>query len=131
MGSMGHGGMGGGSGMRAADAPSSGTGRVMPADASAGNSNPKFKDVWPEIRALIYPRRWLLFGCFWLMLVNRSAGLVIPVLFKPTIDDVMNHDKMGLLPSLVTAAILATVIQGWTSFLLTQILSKSGQRLIT
>jgi len=122
--------MGGGRGMRPADSPSRGTGRAIAADATAQKPKPKFKDVWPEIRALILPRRWLLFGCFLLMCVNRSAGLVIPVLFRPTIDRVMNHDEMSLLPTLVTLAIAATVLQGWTSFMLTQILSKSGQRLI-
>jgi len=122
--------MGGGRGMRPADSPSRGTGRAIAADATAQKPKPKFKDVWPEIRALILPRRWLLFGCFCLMIVNRASGLVIPVLFRPTIDRVMHNGEMSLLPRLVTAAITATVIQGWTSFLLTQILSKSGQRLI-
>ncbi len=117
--------------MRAADAPSRGTGRAITADLTAQKPKPKLKDVWPEIRALILPRRWLLLGCLLLMIVNRASGLVIPVLFRPTIDRVMHNDEMSLLPSLVTAAILATVLQGWTSFMLTQILSKSGQRLIT
>ena len=122
--------MGGGRGMRPADSPSRGTGRAIAADATAQKPKPKFKDVWPEIRALIMPRRWLLFGCFLLMCINRASGLVIPVLFRPTIDRVMHNDEMSLLPKLVAAAIVATVLQGWTSFMLTQILSKSGQRLI-
>jgi subfamily B ATP-binding cassette protein MsbA len=116
--------------MRPADSPSRGTGRAIAADATAAKPKPKLKDVWPEIRALILPRRWLLFGCFLLMCINRSSGLVLPALFKPLIDLVMNKDQMYLLPKIVTLAVLATVIQGWTSFLLTQILSKSGQRLI-
>src|SRR5580700_5986851 len=130
MASFGHGGMGGGRGMRPADSPSRGTGRAVAADLTAKKPKPKFKDVWPEIRALILPRRWLLFGCFLLMCINRASGLVLPALFKPTLDLVMIKDQMQWLPRIVSAAILATVIQGWTSFLLTQILSKSGQRLI-
>src|ERR1700722_7966839 len=131
MGSMGHGGMGGGSGMRAADAPSRGTGRATAAELTAQRPKPKFKEVWPEIWALIKPRKWLLLGCFFLMCINRSSGLVLPALFKPLIDQVMHPPyRMDLLPGVVSAAVLATVIQGWTSFLLTQILSKSGQRLI-
>src|ERR1700722_8298482 len=101
MGSMGHGGMGGGSGMRAADSSSRGMGRAIAADATAQKPKPKLKDVWPEIRALIMPRRWLLLGCFALMCVNRASGLVIPVLFRPTIDRVMHNDEMSLLPKLV------------------------------
>jgi len=117
--------------MRAADAPSRGTGRATAAELTAQRPKPKFKEVWPEIWALIKPRKWLLLGCFFLMCINRSSGLVLPALFKPLIDQVMHPPyRMDLLPGVVSAAVLATVIQGWTSFLLTQILSKSGQRLI-
>jgi len=123
--------MGGGSGMRAADAPSRGTGRAIASDATAQKPKPKFKDVWPEIRALIYPRRWILLGCFFLMCINRASGLVLPWLFGPLIDLVMHKDQMWRLHGIVTLAVLGTIVQGWTSFMLTQILSKSGQRLIT
>jgi len=123
--------MGGGRGLRAADAPSRGTKRgVAAADLAAQKPKPKFKDVWPEIRTLILPRKWLLVGCFFLMCINRSSGLVLPALFRPLIDRVMNHDDMKMLPGIVSAAVLATLLQGWTSFMLTQVLSKSGQRLI-
>ena len=122
--------MGGGGRMRSADSPSRGVGKTAAAELSAQRPKPKFKDIWPEIRALILPRRWLLVGCFFLMCVNRASGLVLPALFKPLIDLVMYRDQMSLLPRIVTLAILATIIQGWTSFMLTQILSKSGQRLI-
>jgi ABC-type multidrug transport system fused ATPase/permease subunit len=115
--------------MRPADSPSRGVGRATAAEMTA-KKTPKLKDVWPEIWTLIKPRRWMLLGCFFLMCINRSSGLVLPALFRPLLDRVMIHDQMKYLPGIVSAAVLATVIQGWTSFMLTQILSKSGQRLI-
>jgi subfamily B ATP-binding cassette protein MsbA len=123
--------MGAAPGMRAVDSPARGMGRATSAELTAQKPKPKFKDVWPEIWALIKPRKWLLLGCFFLMCINRASGLVLPALFKPLIDLVMHPPyRMDLLPGVVSAAVTATVIQGWTSFMLTQILSKSGQRLI-
>jgi len=127
MGSFGH---GGGGGMRSADAASRGTGRAAAADATAKRPKPKLKSVMPEVWAVIKPRRWMLLGCLAMLCVNRAAGLVIPVLSKILIDNVMNHDQMDMLSGIMAATILGTVVQGFTSFMLTQILSKSGQRLI-
>ncbi len=105
-------------------------GRVKPADLTASRPKPKMKDVWPEIWKLVQPRLWLLLGCFGLMVINRSSGLVLPALFRPLIDRVMNAHQIWYLPRIVVAAVAATLVQGGTSFALTQVLSKSGQRLI-
>jgi subfamily B ATP-binding cassette protein MsbA len=120
--------MGGGA-MRSGDAPLRGAGRAITADLTK-KKKPKFKDVWPEIRALILPRRMLLAGAFLLMIVNRAAGLVLPASFKPLIDQVFTKHQLHLLPWVVGAVVLATTIQGVTSYSLTQLLSKEGQRLI-
>jgi ABC-type multidrug transport system fused ATPase/permease subunit len=119
-------------GMRSADSGSRGTGRAAAAELTAKRPKPKLKDIWPEIWALLRPRMWLMAGCFFLMCINRSSGLVLPALVRPLIDKVMNpvHPRMDLLPGIMTAAVMATLVQGYTSFLLTQLLSKSGQRLI-
>ena len=122
------GGMGGG--MHTADRGSRGIGRAISADMTAKRPKPKFRDVWPEIWALVKPRRVLLAGCFALMLVNRACALVLPASFKPLIDRVFSHHEMWLLPRIVGAVLGATLIQGITSYALTQLLSKSGQRLI-
>ena len=121
--------MGGGA-MRSADRPMRGTGRAIGADLTAARPKTKFKDVWPEIKALILPRRLLLLGAFLLMVLNRSAGLVLPASFKPLIDLVFTKHQLHLLPWVVGAVLLATTIQGITSYALTQLLSKEGQRLI-
>jgi subfamily B ATP-binding cassette protein MsbA len=116
--------------MRSADRPMRGTGRAIGADLTAARPKTKFKDVWPEIKALILPRRLLLLGAFLLMVLNRSAGLVLPASFKPLIDLVFTKHQLHLLPWVVGAVLLATTIQGITSYALTQLLSKEGQRLI-
>jgi subfamily B ATP-binding cassette protein MsbA len=116
--------------MRPADGPSRGTGRAVAADLSKSRPKPKFREIWPEIWALIKPRRALLAGAFVLMLINRTCALVLPASFRPLIDLVFTKHEMRLLPWIVGAVLTATLIQGITSYALTQLLSKSGQRLI-
>jgi ABC-type multidrug transport system fused ATPase/permease subunit len=122
--------MGGAARMRAADSPSRGTGRAVAADLTAKRPKPKLKDIWPEIWALIKPRRWLLAGCFLLMILNRTCALVLPASFRPLIDQVFTKHHTSLLPWIVGAVVIATLVQGLTSYALTQLLSKAGQRLI-
>ncbi len=65
------------------------------------------------------------------MVVNRVAGLVLPYSTKYLIDSVVIKHHAQLLKPLVLAVLGATVIQGITSYSLTQLLSKEAQRLIT
>jgi subfamily B ATP-binding cassette protein MsbA len=112
------------------DRPSRGTGRALSADLTAKRPKPKLKKVLPEVWKLAKPRRWLLAGCFVLMVVNRTCALVLPFSFRPLIDRVFTKHQMGLLPYIVGAVLAATLIQGLTSYALTQLLSTEGQRLI-
>ena len=84
----------------------------------------------PEIWALLKPRRTLLAVGFVLMAINRVSGLVLPASTKFLIDDVIGKKQTELLMPLVGAVLAATIIQGITSFALTQTLSKAAQRLI-
>jgi subfamily B ATP-binding cassette protein MsbA len=68
---------------------------------------------------------------FLLMGVNRVASLVLPYSTKFLFDSVIPKRSLHLLDRLVLVVLGATVIQGITSFLLTQLLSKEAQRLIT
>jgi ABC-type multidrug transport system fused ATPase/permease subunit len=126
---MGHGGFGGGQ-MKAADRPMRGTGKAVGADLTKARPKPKLREIWPEIKALVKPRIWLLVASFFLMIINKACSLVLPMSFKPLIDRVFIGRDMGFLPAVVGAVILATFIQGVTSYSLTQLLSKSGQKLI-
>ena len=99
---------------------------------STKNAKPKtpvFKAI-PEIWFLIRPRRALLALGLGLMVINRVSGLVLPASTKYLVDDVIGKRHLHLLYSLVGIVLLATIIQGLTSFALTQTLSKAAQRLI-
>jgi ABC-type multidrug transport system fused ATPase/permease subunit len=85
----------------------------------------------PEIWSLISPRRALLALGFGLMIINRVSGLVLPASTKYLVDDVIGKRHFRLLYPLVGIVLLATIVQGLTSFALTQTLSKAAQRLIT
>ena len=84
----------------------------------------------PEIWQLIHPRRALLLLGFGLMIINRVSGLVLPASTKYLVDDVIGKRHFRLLYPLVGVVLLATLIQGLTSFALTQTLSKAAQKLI-
>jgi ABC-type multidrug transport system fused ATPase/permease subunit len=94
----------------------------------------KSKDAWkllPDVWELIHPRRTLLVLAFGLMLVNRVAGLILPGSTKYLVDNVIGKHDRHLLNLLVLAVIGATIVQGVTSYALTQLLSKSSQRMIS
>src|SRR4051812_34506843 len=96
--------------------------------APATNRRPLGKAL-PEVWALLSPRKGLLALGFGLMAINRVCGLVLPASTKWLIDDVINKHHVELLKPLVGAVLVATMIQGTTSFALTQLLSKAAQRL--
>src|SRR5437773_10405025 len=77
------------------------------------------------------PRRGLLAVGFLLMAINRVSGLVLPYSTKFLIDTVIAKHHAERLRPLVILVLCATIIQGITSFSLTQLLSKAAQRLIT
>jgi ABC-type multidrug transport system fused ATPase/permease subunit len=110
------------------------TATVLPAKTDAAPKKMKKKVNWsslPEIWALIHPRRGILLLGFGLMAINRVAGLVLPGSTKYLVDDVIGKRQQKLLLPLVLTVIAATLIQGLSSFALTQLLSKSAQRMIT
>jgi len=93
---------------------------------------PNLKKLWPEIKALVGPRKGLIAGGLVLMAINRVAGLVMPFMSKPLLDNVLspNHPRPDLLPKIIAIVFSAMIVQAITSFSLTQLLSKAGQRLI-
>ena len=113
---MGHGGRRGGMGPEASKA--------------AKSPVQQMKNVWPELREMIRPRRNIIALGFLLMVLNKLSGLVLPLSTKYLIDDVIGQNQVGLLTYLVLANLGATLVQGATSFALTQLLSKAGQSLI-
>src|SRR5579862_4122984 len=86
--------------------------------------------VLPDVWELIHPRRGVLAVGFVLMVINRVSGLVLPYSTKYLIDGVIIKHHVQLLKPIVFGVLTATIIQGITSFSLTQLLSKAAQRLI-
>jgi subfamily B ATP-binding cassette protein MsbA len=102
--------------------------------AEADTKKAKKKIDWktlPEIWALIRPRKGILLLGLVLVAINRVAGLVLPGSSKYLFDNVIEKRQVQLLAPLVLAVVGATIVQGLTSFTLTQVLSKSAQRMIT
>ncbi len=66
------------------------------------------------------------------MAVNRVAGLVLPYTSKTLLDSVLSQTNPHpeLLPKIIALVFSAMIVQAITSFSLTQLLSKAGQRLI-
>lgn len=102
------------------------------AAADLPKRKPSLKKLWPQIKVLIGPRKGLLLAGLGLMAVNRIAGLVLPYTSKPLLDNVLSptHARPELLLRIILVVFSATVVQAITSFSLTQLLSKAGQRLI-
>jgi subfamily B ATP-binding cassette protein MsbA len=93
---------------------------------------PDLKKMWPQIWGLVKPRAGLLAVGLILMLTNRIAGLVLPYTSKSLLDKVLStqHPHPELLPKIIAVVFGAMIVQAITSFSLTQLLSKAGQRLI-
>ena len=107
----------------------SAAGRVSP-DKPVSKKKPELRKVLPEIWALVRPRRALLAFGLLLMVISRVASFVLPLSAKFLIDNVMRRGELHLLPWIIGAVLLATTIQGATSYGLTQLLSIAAQRLI-
>ena len=88
------------------------------------------RSALPLLKELVRPRRGKLAIGFLLMLIGRLCSLVLPGAPKFLVDNVINQHEVYLLKWIVGAVFAATIVQGITSFSLTQLLSKEGQRLI-
>ena len=105
--------------------------------SKSGSDLPKKKvnlrKIWPTIWTLVKPRRSLIGLGLVLVAIKTVSGLVLPALSKYLLDDVLatTHPHPNLLPRLIGIVFGATLIQAITSFSLTQLLSKEGQKLIS
>jgi ABC-type multidrug transport system fused ATPase/permease subunit len=110
--------------------PRGGSARARAAELP--KKKPDLKKLWPEIKALVAPRKGLLVAGMALMAVNRVAGLVLPYTSKTLLDKVLSttNPHPELLPKIIALVFSAMIVQAVTSFSLTQLLSKAGQRLI-
>ncbi|HSR53145.1 MAG TPA: ABC transporter ATP-binding protein [Acidobacteriota bacterium] len=86
-----------------------------------------YSAAWREARRIVWERRRRLLLGLLLLLVNRLAGFVLPSSSKYLIDNVLGQGNAELLGWLALAVILATLVQGATTFALSQILSVAAQ----
>jgi subfamily B ATP-binding cassette protein MsbA len=117
-------------GSRAERSPRHGSSR--PGTGDQPKRKPDLKKIWPQVWGLVKPRMGLLLGGLCLMVINRIAGLVLPYTSKSLLDKVLStqHPHPDLLPKIIALVFSAMIVQAITSFSLTQLLSKAGQRLI-
>jgi ABC-type multidrug transport system fused ATPase/permease subunit len=109
----------------------SSAGRSRAGQADLPKRKPDLKKLWPQIKSLVAPRKGLLVAGLCLMAINRVAGLVLPYTSKPLLDKVLSPTgDARLLPKIIAVVFSAMIVQAITSFSLTQLLSKAGQRLI-
>jgi len=110
------------------------TATTAPLTAVSGEKKAKKKINWeslPEIWALIRPRRGILLLGLALTAINTLSGFVLPLSSKYLFDNVISKHQVELLLPIVLSVVAATLLKGLTSFTLTQLLSKSAQRMIT
>ncbi|MEO5728312.1 MAG: ABC transporter ATP-binding protein [Byssovorax sp.] len=98
--------------------------------APKGSRAARLREVLPDLVAIVAPRKWTMILGLFLILVSRAASLAQPLATKYLIDDVLHKKHYALLPRLVLLVGTASLIQGTTGWLLTQIFSRSTQRLI-
>jgi ABC-type multidrug transport system fused ATPase/permease subunit len=90
-----------------------------------------YAGAWAEARKIIWNARWrLLLGSI-LMLVSRLAGMVLPASTKFIGDEVFVNQRYDLIQWIALAIGVSTLVQGTTSFALSQILGVAAQRAIT
>jgi ABC-type multidrug transport system fused ATPase/permease subunit len=87
--------------------------------------------AWDETRDLLKEHRGSLTIGLILMVINRASGFVLPYTSKFLVDDIIGKHRVELLMPLAAIAAAATIVQGATSFALSQVVSIAAQRAIT
>jgi len=91
----------------------------------------RWSAAWSEARDLIWARRWRLALGLGLVVINTTAGFVLPWTTRTFIDDVIGHQRTDLLWTLALRVGLATIVAAASSFALSQVLGIAAQRAIT
>jgi len=102
----------------------------LPETAKKKSQGQLFKSVSPQVWELMRPRLPLVGLGLLILLINRSAGLVAPYAPKLLLDRVIAKRDIHFLPFLAAGLVGAVLVQTFTSFLLSQLFAKEGQRLI-
>ncbi len=90
-----------------------------------------YSGAWAEARKIVWNARWRLLIGSVLLLVSRLSGMVLPASTKFIGDEVFVNQRYELIKWIALAIGISTLIQGTTSFALSQILGVAAQRAIT
>ena len=90
-----------------------------------------YSSAWAEARKIIWNARWRLLLGSVLLLISRLAGMVLPASTKYIGDEVFTNQRYELIKWIALAIGISTLVQGVTSFVLSQILGVAAQRAIT
>ena len=90
-----------------------------------------YSSAWAEAKRLIWEARWRLLLGSVLLLISRLAGMVLPASTKYIGDEVFVKQRYDLIKWIALAIGVSTLVQGVTSFALSQILGVAAQRAIT
>ena len=96
-----------------------------------GKKKLEARKVWREARAIIWRYRWRVALGLVVMVAGRVSGMVVPGASKFLVDDVVGGGRADLLLPLALVVAAASVVQGASSFALSQILGVTAQRAIT
>ena len=90
-----------------------------------------YSGAWAEARKIVWNARWRLLLGSVLLLISRLAGMVLPASTKFIGDEVFVNQRYDLIKWIALAIGVSTLVQGTTSFALSQILGVAAQRAIT
>jgi subfamily B ATP-binding cassette protein MsbA len=90
-----------------------------------------YSSAWAEARKIIWNARYRLVIGSVLLLISRLSGMVLPGSMKFIADEIFLKQQYQYIKWIAVAIGVATLIQGATSFALSQILGVAAQRAIT
>ena len=96
-----------------------------------GKKKLEARKVWREARAIIWRYRWRVALGLVVMVIGRVSGMAVPGASKFLVDDVVGAGRADLLLPLALIVAAASLVQGASSFALSQILGITAQRAIT
>lgn len=90
-----------------------------------------YSGAWAEARKIVWGARWRLLIGSVLLLISRLSGMVLPASTKYIGDEVFTNQRYELIKWIALAIGISTLVQGVTSFALSQILGVAAQLAIT
>ncbi|MGD9628030.1 MAG: ABC transporter ATP-binding protein [Pyrinomonadaceae bacterium] len=90
-----------------------------------------YSSAWAEAKKIVWSARWRLLVGSVLLLISRLASMVLPASTKYIGDEVFTNRNYSLIKWIALAVGISTLVQGITSFVLSQILGVAAQRAIT